>query len=525
MDLGDWAAGYRTDVQYTPGYFGEMNPLRLQLALLRAGIRPPQIRTACELGCGQGVSLAIHAAASDVQWWGVDVNPDHVCFARSLLAAAGSGGEVSDASFEQFATRQDLPRFDFIALHGVWSWISDANRAVLVDLIDRLLAPGGVVYLSYNTLHAWSAIAPLRQLLHEGLERSGSAGTDPRQRLAVTLDLLTRLLEISPQYAQANPLLTQRLQQMRSQNPAYLLHEYCNRHWQPMDFAEVHRWLSPARLSYATSANLLLGIEEIQTSADQQALLRQIADPVLRESSRDLAINQSFRRDYWVKGGQRLTPLEALEAFRALRVVLLPPPERVRLTVQGARGEATLQAGLYGAVVSALADHQPHPCGELLDRLQPQGINADQLMNAVTVLAGNGDLVLAQPAERVEAHRAPAQALNNHLLGLARSRADIEFLASPITGGGVMVGRIDQIFLGGLRAGVPEQAQALRDFSWALLTQQGQKLHQNGQQLETPEQNCALLEQLAGEFLTLRLPLLRQLQVVPGAAALRVPHP
>ncbi|MEY3713977.1 MAG: hypothetical protein RL321_1597, partial [Pseudomonadota bacterium] len=45
---------------------------------------------ACELGFGQGLSLAIHATASDTEWWGVDVLPQHVEFARSLIDDAAA---------------------------------------------------------------------------------------------------------------------------------------------------------------------------------------------------------------------------------------------------------------------------------------------------------------------------------------------------------------------------------------------------------------------------------------------------
>jgi len=44
-----------------------------------------------------------------------------------------------------------LPDFDYIGLHGIWSWISDENRQVIVDFIRKKLKVGGVLYISYNT--------------------------------------------------------------------------------------------------------------------------------------------------------------------------------------------------------------------------------------------------------------------------------------------------------------------------------------------------------------------------------------
>ena len=67
--------------------------------------------------------------------------------------------------FAEFAARSDLPQFDIIGLHGIWTWISDENGRVIVDLIRRRLRPGGIVYISYNCLPGWAASMPLRHLM------------------------------------------------------------------------------------------------------------------------------------------------------------------------------------------------------------------------------------------------------------------------------------------------------------------------------------------------------------------------
>lgn len=69
--MADWTAGYVADIGYTHGYYHELNPARIQLALLNARIQPPQVSQACELGFGQGLSLNIHASASGIQWYPV----------------------------------------------------------------------------------------------------------------------------------------------------------------------------------------------------------------------------------------------------------------------------------------------------------------------------------------------------------------------------------------------------------------------------------------------------------------------
>ena len=142
--MSDWTAGYVADIGYTYGYYAELNPLRIRLALLNAGFAVPRVLNACELGFGQGVSVNMHAAASDVAWHGTDFNPAQAGFARELATVSGVNARLTDDAFAEYAKRDDLPNFDYIGLHGIWSWISDENRHVIVDFIRRKLNVGGV---------------------------------------------------------------------------------------------------------------------------------------------------------------------------------------------------------------------------------------------------------------------------------------------------------------------------------------------------------------------------------------------
>src|SRR5512141_3017139 len=112
--MPDWSSGYVADLDYIYGYYPELNPLRVGLAFLNVGLLAPRVRTACELGFGQGVSINIHAAGSDVQWWGCDFLPAQASLARELAAASGAKAELTDQAFADFCRREDLPDFDFI---------------------------------------------------------------------------------------------------------------------------------------------------------------------------------------------------------------------------------------------------------------------------------------------------------------------------------------------------------------------------------------------------------------------------
>jgi SAM-dependent methyltransferase len=387
--------GYVTDQQYTHGYYAELNPLRLRVLLLNAGWMPPRIEHACELGFGQGVSINLHAAASLVNWQGTDFNASHVAYAQETARASGVNIQLADDDFATFCARDDLPMFDYIALHGIWSWVGDTNRHTIVDFIQRRLNPGGVVYISYNTLPGWAAMLPVRDLIRAHADVMGSPAGGSTAQLEAALAFIDRLWQSDPAFARAHPQLQQALAHFKSQDRRYLVHELLNRDWTPMSVAQLGNWLSETRLSYAGPAQPLDNIDGLQLSSPQQALLKEVGHPLLHAATRDVMTNQRFRRDYWIKGARRLNPLEVADYLRREYVVLLQNAADVALEVSGMNGMAALQASVYQPVLEALSDHRAQTIGELEKEVHKAGVTFNQLREALMVLIGKG--VVASP--------------------------------------------------------------------------------------------------------------------------------
>jgi len=511
--LDPWSEGYVSDIGYTFGYYPELNPLRIRLALLGAGLVVPDVGTACELGFGQGLSVNVHAAASVVQWHGTDFNPVQAGLAQELAAVSGAGAQLHDASFAEFCARDDLPDFDFIGLHGIWSWISEDNRQTLVDFIRRKLKVGGVVYISYNTLPGWATSAPLRKLLVDHATALSGADHGPVGRIDAALAAVDKLMAVNPAWSAANPDVAKRLEALKTHSRSYLAHEYFNREWQPMYFSDMAAALSRAKLSHAGSAAYLDQIDAVNLTEPQQALLAPVQDPVLRQTLRDFIVNRQFRQDYWIKGARKLASFDQSELLREQRVVLMMHRPDVPMQFKGQVGEATLDEAIYGPLLDLLADHQPRALGQIEVALANRGIGFAQLLQAVLVLIGLGRLEPAQDAATVAQARPRTDSLNRHLIQRARGNADIAWLASPVTGGAVSVLRVGQLFLLARAQGLLDpQAWAL--FSWNILSAQGHAIVKDGQALESAEDNLAELSTQAQAFADHRLPLLQALQVI-----------
>ena len=139
-------------------------------------------------------------------------------------------------------------------------------------------------------------------------------------------------------------------------------------------------------------------------------------------------------------------------------------------------------------------------------------LNLSQIVEAVVVLTGQGHLSLAQDDAQAQKRHKNTQALNTHLMELARSSAEIGYLASPLTGGGVPVSRFHQIFLLARQQG-HKTPQQWAQFAWSWLKVQGQRLVKEGQTLNTEEENIAELTRQASEFEQKDLPILKALQI------------
>ena len=484
-----------TEVDYTFGYYRHLNPMHMRLAMLSAGLMPPMVETACELGFGQGVTVNIHAAASAVAWHGNDFNPGHTAFANWLKSASGASLRLTDESFAEYCRRPDLPDFDFIALHGIWSWISDANRTIIVDFVRRKLKPGGVMSISYNTLHGWAAVLPLRDLLRQHASRMSASGLGVDSRVDAAMAFADQVLAVSPNYAKVYPQLVTWLANMKAGSRRYLAGEYFSDHWHPMSFADAARWLDAAKLSYACSSKVEDHVQSGSLTQSQKARRKHISDPVCRETVMDVFVNQKFRQDYWVKGAQPLGASERAEALRVQRMVLVSPPGKaVKAMTQS--GKPFMSPDDFAPLLDAFSGHQPRTLNELAQHVRPSGLDFDRLLHAVLRLASERHVQTAQDEGAISAARIPVCRLNLALMQKTRAGTSSGHLASPVTGGGIPVGRDHQLFLLARAEGNQKPDDWARA-AMRYLAEQGLRVDRDDPIIAEPAENLQALIRLA----------------------------
>jgi hypothetical protein len=184
----------------------------------------------------------------------------------------------------------------------------------------------------------------------------------------------------------------------------------------------------------------------------------------------------------------------------------------IELKASGFLGESTLQARIYDPILDALADYQIKTIAELEQTISVHNITLAQLIQAVIILTGMGALAFAQDDAVIEKATARAQKLNAHLCQKARYNGDIVHLASPVTGGGINVGRFAQLFLLARWQGL-QQSSEWAQLAWQTLQAQKQLIIKEGVTLQSEAENTAELLTQAQTFEEKTLPILQALGI------------
>jgi len=432
--MNNWQHGYFAERGYAYNVIADQFPRRLANAALWHGHRPPDLAQPfryVDLGCGQGVGLCVMAALHpNAEFVGVDFLPEHIAHGRSLAAAAQLGNvQFLEADFLQLAQAPEaslqelgLAEADLAAAHGLLTWVDPEVRASLLELAQRILRPGGLLYLSFNTLPGRLDVLPFQHLVQQWLGR-GRSGAEALSQARTDLD---QLLAAGANIGQAYPQLQARLQALSQADPLYLQQDYNNRCWQPLFVDQAITLLAANKFHYLGSTRLMEAThhwlpEPIQTLITQQP------DRALQELCKDLYLNQVFRRDLFCKGFDPLWPKERHTQIQRLRLQALMPSEQLhRPDAFHFRTELGVMQGDPKIFQPLLSLASGTSIGSLLEE-RPAAARARLLERIGLLLDLQHLAVLDEPAP----DPAPAQRLNRAIAAAAEAGAPYQFTALP----------------------------------------------------------------------------------------------
>lgn len=168
-------------VEYPAHVVAGMHPDRLFVQGTLFGLSPVPVERCryLEVGCSTGTNLIAAALTlPDSEFVGFDLSRPAVERGREVAAELGLTNVTLHHADLTAWDPGDRP-FDYVAAHGIYSWVPEPVRDGLMALVRRSLGPDGVAYVSYNTYPG----CYLRRMLWEMLRFHTAATSDPREKL------------------------------------------------------------------------------------------------------------------------------------------------------------------------------------------------------------------------------------------------------------------------------------------------------------------------------------------------------
>jgi predicted O-methyltransferase YrrM len=442
--------GYVTDTNYTDNFFQELSPVWLNYVAAVMGAVPRSLDvpfTYLELGCGFGSSTVVNAGAlPHGEFHACDFNPAHIEGGRRHAAALGiSNIHFHLASFDQLLSL-DLPSFDFIALHGVYSWVGTDARRAIRGVISKMLKAGGLVYVSYNCLPGWSAEAPLRKLL---VELSATAGGGSAQRTHQALRTLQQLSRSKLRYFNANPAAIEAVEAYAKRPSGYLAHEFLNETWEPFYSIDVADEMLEAEVHFLGSATLPENHPTLAIGTLAAAEIAKLPTERQRQLAVDFAMNQRFRRDVFVRGRANLGQAEISRHLDATVIGSLGRPERMPAQIKVPRGEVRFQED-FVADLRPIMSRGSTTIGEAVSTLRGDKRDAIEIARNLVFLVAAGTLTPFAKVHRSDGNvqrRRLAKAVVERAIASALDRRGRRVIPSEVLGNGVVIQPVEALAL------------------------------------------------------------------------------
>jgi methyltransferase-like protein/cyclopropane fatty-acyl-phospholipid synthase-like methyltransferase len=313
------------EVPYDSYPFSQSHPDRLATVATLLGLKPPPVGQCrvLELGCASGGNLIPMALSlPDSTFVGVDQSGRQAADGQKVIAALGLKNiELKHLSILDI--HADFGTFDYIIVHGVYSWVPATVQDKILDICAHHLAPTGVAYISYNTYPGWH----LRGLIRDIMTFHARQFSQPQVRARQARNLLSFLAKaVAKENSAYSQLLKAEAELLRNRADCYVLHDHLEEINDPVYFyqfaeraaAKGLRYLGETEISSMMPSNYPPEVENVlQLLATDVIHLEQYMDFVRNRTFRQtLLCHQDLTPDYTISP-ERLKALYVASAAKA----------------------------------------------------------------------------------------------------------------------------------------------------------------------------------------------------------------
>lgn len=351
-----------------------------------------------ELGCGLGVnSMAMAQLYPHAEFVAIDYSAKQI---ETATAAAESAGlknvRFLNADFSNL--EEDLGKFDFIIVHGIYSWVSAQVREAILRIASQSLKPEGIAYVSYNCLPGWRMRGALRDMML--MHTSGL--TDVREKVMQSKALLKFLSESCPEETAYGKYLRQELELIRNCDDSYIAHDFLENENEAFYFTDFLKEAAKHGLTYLSDADPTTMMADNLPQQAAQTLKSLNLNLIATEQYIDFVRNRTFRSSLLCHENSTLTRSlnpESLEQLSLVSLIRLKQPlekdkPAVFLGVGGV--ELSVSEPLTAEVLTLIAalGREIRPAKQFLDDAVPLLIKKLTPNNTEALRADIGRVIL-----------------------------------------------------------------------------------------------------------------------------------
>lgn len=217
------------ELVYPSKSFGVTSINSLEAKAKLWGLNPVPAKEArvLELGCSMGGNIigqaVYHQGATFV---GVDLSGSQIEIGNEIINAM----ELKNVKLvEQDILKidKDFGTFDYIIVHGIWSWVPDVVKDKILEICNVNLSERGVAYISYNVYPGWHRLNQVREMMMFATQND--QGMDLLERTEKGISFVYHMNELIKESKDIVPTLewkTNSFDSALNHKTYYIAHEY-----------------------------------------------------------------------------------------------------------------------------------------------------------------------------------------------------------------------------------------------------------------------------------------------------------
>lgn len=286
------------DLMYESGAFSQTAINNLEARARLMGLQPAPAANAkvLELGCSMGGNIITQALYyPDAEFTGIDLSGRQVAQGNAIIEKMG----LKNVRLEEkdiLTVDESFGKFDYIIVHGIWSWVPDAVKDKIFSICRNNLTEHGIAYISYNVYPGWKRQEQLREIMYfagrdvleEPLEARTRKGLD-------ALKALAEILENDKGLGGGGKLPA--IQKILNHNFYYIAHEYMEAFNDPIYVNGFIEWANRHRLAYIGDTDLHVSFVSWMAEHTRERILALAGgDYIAKEFYSDILSDRQFRR-------------------------------------------------------------------------------------------------------------------------------------------------------------------------------------------------------------------------------------